>query len=680
MDVWSTGSEGLPVSSGPAARAKSPSPWLLLPFPRVLVVGPDSQKREQLARLVTDAVELRETGGDGGSPSPDTFRPDLVLVCGANEGEIASSLATASALREDASLVVVLAAASELEAVALAAGADEVLLAGDSEAVNRRRLARAIEVVGCRKRDALFRQVLDCLECGIVVADATRSGHPLLLVNSAWERATGRDRATLLGRDAAVLQRPDTDPSVVEQLRAHALAGRKGRVQIQDRRRDGTSSTHELALVPIRNDAQRLTHFVGIRHDVTDRQKVAELERSAEDLEALVNARTRTLATAYEALEARGLFMETVLDAITAGVLAVDASSAVTLANRAALQILELTIEACVGVPVVRLLQSAPELLDAIASLLPGTERRIEAPYLTPSGRTIELGLSVIATRTSAALGRPGYWVAPESAAGQDRGGVPEIDRPVSYLILFRDLGVQRQFEVELRRANALTAIGQMAAGFAHEIRNPLAAIRSLSDNLLMELAEGDDRREYATRIVAMTKRLERFVRTSLRFAQPREPSPRPSPPLGLAEDALEVFAPRLKTAPAVPVIRGDPAAPRVFVDPDQVVEVLVALVENALDVVASPDHVRVVVEVAGPADGVEDGAYVAIEVADDGPGIPPELQARVFDPFFTTKPKGTGLGLSIVQRIVRNNKGHLRLLSRPGETRFRMLLPVAEP
>ena len=73
-------------------------------------------------------------------------------------------------------------------------------------------------------------------------------------------------------------------------------------------------------------------------------------------------------------------------------------------------------------------------------------------------------------------------------------------------------------------------------------------------------------------------------------------------------------------------------------------------------------------------------GAFVAIEVADDGPGIPPELQARVFDAFFTTKPKGTGLGLSIVQRIVRNNRGHLRLMSRPGETRFRILLPVADP
>jgi signal transduction histidine kinase len=318
--------------------------------------------------------------------------------------------------------------------------------------------------------------------------------------------------------------------------------------------------------------------------------------------------------------------------------------------------------------------------MEALATLLPGTERRVEVSYVTPSGRTIELGLSVIATRTSSVVGRPGFWTPPGSAPEPGRIGGIEIDRPLSFLLLFRDLGLQRQFEVELRRVNALTAVGQMAAGFAHEIRNPLAAIRSLSDNLLTELPEGDDRREYATRIVSLTRRLERFVRSSLRFAQPREPAARPCSALGLAEDALEVLSTRFKTGPAVQVLRADATAPKVLVDPDQIAEVLVALLENALDVVASPDHVRVLVDVAGSADGVEEGAFVTIEVADDGPGIPPELQARVFDPFFTTKPKGTGLGLSIVQRIVRNNRGHLRLISRPGETRFRILLPAAEP
>ena len=287
--------------------------------------------------------------------------------------------------------------------------------------------------------------------------------------------------------------------------------------------------------------------------------------------------------------------METVLDAMTAGVLAVDASSAVTLANEAALQILEIPREACVGVPVLRLLQSGTELMEALASLLPGTERRVEVTYVTPSGRTIELGMTAVATKSSSVIGRPGFWSPPEPATTPNRtSGTIEIDRPLSFLLLFRDIGNQRQFESELRRVNALTAVGQMAAGFAHEIRNPLAAIRSLSDNLLMELPEEDDRREYATRIVSLTRRLERFVRTSLRFAQPREPAPRSCLPRGLAEDALELFATRLKPAASMPVLDADPAAPQVLVDPDQIVEVLVALVDNALDVVEAPDHVRV--------------------------------------------------------------------------------------
>jgi PAS domain S-box-containing protein len=643
------------------------------------VVGPDEASRDRVAQLLLNPADVIARGVPESPSALEAFRPDAFLVFASDEAELGTCLAASRDTREESPLVVVVAATPALAASALAAGADEVLLATDSTALNEKRLTRMLEVLACRRRDALARRVLESLECGIVVTDATMTGYPILHINPTWERITRRDRSAILGQSASVLAGPKTDPSVVDEIGRLAAAGRKGRVLIRGRMVDGSVSTHELLLVPLRNGTRRITHYVGIRHDVTDRQKVVELERNHGDLEALVGLRTRTLVSALDALEARGLFMETVLDAMTAGVLAVDASSAVTLANRAALQLLELPLEECVGVPVLRLLQSSPELMEAMASVLPGTERRVDASYVTPNGRTIELGMSVIATRTSRVVGRPGFWSPPSSRSGVRAEDGLEIDRPLTYLLLFRDLGLQREFELELRRVNSLAAVGQMAAGFAHEIRNPLAAIRSLSDNLLMELAEDDDRREYATRIVSLTRRLERFVRTSLRFAQPREPAPRPCWPQSLGEDALEGFATRFKPDPVLPALHANPAAPQVFVDPDQIVEVLVALIENALDVVEAPDHIRILVEVAGSADGVDEGSCVVIEVADDGPGIPPELQARVFDPFFTTKPKGTGLGLSIVQRIVRNNRGHLRLLSRPGETRFRILLPVAD-
>lgn len=677
MDVWSTGSEPLPVSSEPAERAESPPLWLLLPSPRVLVVGPDEVARAEVARLLPDPADVIARSAPESLSILEAFRPDVVLLEGVDESQLRACLAAFSAVLRDPPLVVVVAATPGMANVAVAAGADEVLLATDSKVLNRRRVARMLEVLVCRRRDDIARQVLECLECGIVLTDATRTGHPVLHVNPAWERITGCDRSEVLGQSASVLEGPKSDRAAVEEIRRLAAEGRTGRVLLRSGIEDGPSSTHELTLVPLRDGARRITHYVGVRHDVTDRQKALDLERHYGDLEALVGLRTRTLVSALEALEARGLFMETVLESMTAGVLAVDASSAVTLANRAALQLLELSREECVGVPVLRLLQSAPELMDAMASVLPGTERRVDVTYSAPFGRTIELGMSVIATRTSTVVGRPGFWRPPPTGAASGSENGLEIDRPLTFLLLFRDLGLQREFELELRRVNSLTAVGQMAAGFAHEIRNPLAAIRSLSDNLLMELAQDDDRREYATRIVSLSRRLERFVRTSLRFAQPREPAPRSCSPRGLAEDALEVFTTRFKDRPATPAFHADPAAPNVLVDPDQIVEVLVALVENALDVVEAPDHVRVLVEVGGPADGVDAGSCVVVEVADDGPGIPPELQARVFEPFFTTKPKGTGLGLSIVQRIVRNNNGHLRLLSKPGETRFRILLPV---
>jgi signal transduction histidine kinase len=364
------------------------------------------------------------------------------------------------------------------------------------------------------------------------------------------------------------------------------------------------------------------------------------------------------------------------------GVVAVDDTGVVILANRAALSVLEVAQAESVGSSIRSFFGEAPELFaifKAMARSQKGSERRLELTYTTPSGRKVDLGMAVISVDNTGLSGQ-----FPRLTLPLDDRPVPETVEPsrssLRFLLVFRDLSVKHQSALEMRRVWALAAVGEMAAGFAHEIRNPVAAIRSLCDLLLADTPEGDARREYVTRIEALLVRMERLVRTSLRFAQPTAPTRRACDPRAIVEEALEVLSPRWRGSGGRPAVVAPERLPSLRVDPDQIVEVLVALLENASDVAESPDRIAIRVGPSGQGDVLPEGAFLALEVVDDGPGIPADVQAQVFDPFYTTKPKGTGLGLSIAQRLVRQNEGHLRLFSQPGETRFRILLPIDSP
>ncbi|MRR12212.1 hypothetical protein EG835_07040, partial [bacterium] len=178
------------------------------------MVGPDEASRDQVARLLPDPADVIARGVSDSVSALEAFRPDVVLIFGSEEGQLGTCLAASGAMREEPPIVVVVAGTPELAATALAGGADEVLLGTDSTALNERRLARMLEVLACRRRDALARRVVESLECGIVVTDATMTGHPVLLINPSWERMTGRDRTAILGQDASALAGPTTEPSV----------------------------------------------------------------------------------------------------------------------------------------------------------------------------------------------------------------------------------------------------------------------------------------------------------------------------------------------------------------------------------------------------------------------------------------------------------------------------------
>jgi two-component system sensor histidine kinase HydH len=226
------------------------------------------------------------------------------------------------------------------------------------------------------------------------------------------------------------------------------------------------------------------------------------------------------------------------------------------------------------------------------------------------------------------------------------------------------------------RRAVALerlAALGEMAAVLAHEIRNPLGAIKGLAQVLDERARAASQDRELTETIVRETVRLERLVADLLAYARPRPPDRRPVDVAALARRAADLLAAEASAAGARIALEA-PAYPVVaLADAGQLTQLFTNLLLNALQAMPRGGAVEVRV-------GREKEAVV-VTVADEGSGIAPQEAARLFDPFYTTKPNGTGLGLAICRRVAEAHGGRIALEEHTGPgARLRVELPAAAP
>jgi two-component system, NtrC family, sensor histidine kinase HydH len=227
-------------------------------------------------------------------------------------------------------------------------------------------------------------------------------------------------------------------------------------------------------------------------------------------------------------------------------------------------------------------------------------------------------------------------------------------------LLLIQDLSQVRALEGELARAEREAAIGKMAAGVAHEIRNPLSSIKGLAILLQGRLQQDALGRETVELLVAEVERLNRSIGELLDYARPAQ----------LEIAAVEIDA---VVAKAVTLLRSDAlaagidieesyrcAGQQLAVDQDRLIQVVLNLGLNAIQAMDQGGTLTV-------ATGIDTGRLKII-VEDDGPGIPPDIIDSVFDPYVTTKPEGTGLGLALSKKIVDDHRGRLTLDSREGQ------------
>jgi two-component system nitrogen regulation sensor histidine kinase GlnL len=247
-------------------------------------------------------------------------------------------------------------------------------------------------------------------------------------------------------------------------------------------------------------------------------------------------------------------------------------------------------------------------------------------------------------------------------------------------VLVLRDLSRVKELEAQVQRSDRLAALGVLAAGVAHEVRNPLVGVRAAAQLMEREPGFPPNLQEFTGIIIREVDRLNRLVGDLLAFAGRGPLRILPCNVNQVVEEALRLAESALLAGGITVVRRYDPAVPEVAADPERLLQVFLNLIRNGAQAMAGGVgelQLRTRFERVAPQCGGR--AAAVIEVSDRGPGIPPEIQAQVFNPFFTTKDGGTGLGLPISLRIVEEHGGAIEVHSEQGQgTTFRVLLPIA--
>jgi signal transduction histidine kinase len=369
----------------------------------------------------------------------------------------------------------------------------------------------------------------------------------------------------------------------------------------------------------------------------------------------------RPRSSAQQVTSAEDPLFRHIVSSMRNGVIAVRRDGSLALMNDEAYRILSLTRGPDDGVrPFADVLRSRPDVIRVLVS----------AFELSHLPNRAELRLKELARVVGFTL----------SQVNDDEG------RPVGAAMFFKDLTRVEQLEERERLRDRLASLGEMAAGIAHELKNPLAGIEVMAGLLRRQVPDSAGAQSLLADIISEAKLANAILVEMLEFVRPIRLQVEPTHVRDVLHQAItlaETKAPRgdvsvrVDVAPDLPVLDGDH---------HQLCQVFTNLVANAFEALNGRGHITIS---ASAGDLEEDlvpsrepralTPTVVVDVADDGPGVPRELTDRIFTPFFTTKPKGSGLGLAIVRKIVDAHDGRIDLTSSAElGTRFRVTLPMS--
>lgn len=393
---------------------------------------------------------------------------------------------------------------------------------------------------------------------------------------------------------------------------------------------------------------------------------------------AYIATRLREAKTGHEELAAElvkvRLQAADILRNIRSGIVTIDAQGTLLYANPAAGALLGIDLESQVGRPILGVIEPvSPALAMALERAVRKGVRTTRAEGRVSSGdRHFPIGLNTTMTTGDSNGAHPGH-----------DGGA----NAATATAIFQDISDQKRLDTLHMRTQRLEAVAELSASLAHEIKNPLASIRSAVEQIGRSPKATPDERTLTELIVRESDRLSRLLSEFLDFARVRV-SRLDRVEMGLvARGASNLAATHPGRPDGVTVACVVPDEPlHIIGDEDLLHRALFNLVLNGVQA-APPGSVVTVQasEVTGdelPAGVSFESGGVSIRVSDTGPGMPPDVRERLFDPFFTTKPGGTGLGLAIVHRAIESHRGFVLVDSDEAGTRMTVLLPreQAEP
>ena len=335
-----------------------------------------------------------------------------------------------------------------------------------------------------------------------------------------------------------------------------------------------------------------------------------------------------------------------ILDNLPEGIISIDSKGEVTELNRTAAKLLELDPDKVKG----KFFQEAFPSEEGNNSFLLFLEKGLrerEIPFQ-------EVKISLPGKRSST------FWTR-VSPSGNDM------------LVVLKDLKTVKNIRDQLRKAEQLAALGTLASGVAHEVRNPLGSLRGLTELISEDLSPDDPKRLYTENMLKEIDRLNHLVEDILNFAQNPMSSLEPTDISQILSHCISLARYNFPDKNITVKEIHQPGLPLIQADQERLIQVFLNIMGNAFE--ASPDKGRIEVE---SKESRERGNLI-VTISDSGPGITTESLPLVFDPFYTTKEKGTGLGLSIAQNIITAYGGSMEVESVPGQgATFSVVLPIS--
>ena len=381
--------------------------------------------------------------------------------------------------------------------------------------------------------------------------------------------------------------------------------------------------------------------------------------RNARRRPAASSARTPRAVTRHP-VSAKDVFFRHVVSSMRNGVLAIHRDGTLALMNDEAYRIFALTANpGDVGRPFADVLRTRP----AIVRVLGGAFEMSHLPNraelrLKDLDRVIGYTLSQVRD---------------------------DHNHPIGAVLFFKDLTQVEQLEERERLRDRLASLGEMAAGMAHELRNPLAGIEVMAGLLRRQVPDSQDAQSLLADIISEAKLANAIVVEMLEFVRPVRLQVERTDIADVLNQAVTLAESKATRGGINVTVTVVPGLPMIDGDHHQLSQVFINLVANAYEALDGKGNIAIS---AVPGAMEQDPAFtgepmepipaVVVDVADDGPGIPAHLSDRIFNPFFTTKVTGSGLGLAIVRKIIDAHDGRIDLNSSPETgTRFRVTLPV---